>query len=97
MDKELHKIQNIEDPQEFLDAFFKHLNTKNDPVRAERILFINMLTRARHKKGWSQAELARQAKMPQSAIGRIERVHGNPSLTTLLKIAKSLGVNLMVE
>jgi transcriptional regulator with XRE-family HTH domain len=35
--------------------------------------------------------------MPQSAIARIESGHGNPTLKTLLAIAKALDVDLMLE
>lgn len=68
-----------------------------DPLRVQRKLFLMALMKIRYQKKLSQAELADRAGMPQSTIARIESGKANPSLNTLLKIAKSLDVNLVVE
>jgi ribosome-binding protein aMBF1 (putative translation factor) len=70
---------------------------KADPFRAERMHFLMLLIRARLKKKVSQAELAAMLNMPQSTIARLESGHGNPTLKTLLAIAKALDVDLMLE
>ena len=68
-----------------------------DPVRMERKLFVFELGRARHQKKISQAELAAKTGMRQADISRIENAKANPSLNTLLKIAKALDANLVLE
>jgi ribosome-binding protein aMBF1 (putative translation factor) len=70
---------------------------KADPLRVERTHFLTVLVRARLKKKLSQAKLAAVLNMPQPAIARIESGRGNPTLRTLLAIAKALDVNLMLE
>lgn len=59
--------------------------------------FLWALSWARLRKGWTQADLARELNMQQSAIARIESGRGNPSLKTLIKITEKLDVNLMLE
>ena len=70
---------------------------REDPVKAERTLLIMALIRARHKRRLTQAQLADRLGMRQSAIARIESGRGNPGLNALLKIAKALGVALVLE
>lgn len=68
-----------------------------DPVRAEKRIFTYELGRARLKKNISQTKLAAITGMQQSDISRIESGKANPSLNTLLKIAKALDVNLLLD
>lgn len=68
-----------------------------DPLNHDQRSFINLLTRVRLAQKLSQAELAVRAGMPQSVIARIESNRGNPSLRTLLAIAKALDVHLVLE
>jgi len=86
-----------EDSLEYLKKLFHQMDRRADKLRRERGLFLCSLVKARYQKGWSQAELARQTGLQQSVISRIERAHGNPGLNTLLKIAKALDVNLVLE
>lgn len=52
---------------------------------------------ARRAKGWSQARLAYEAGVPQSAISDIESgKRKNPGVKTLSKIAAALEVRLSV-
>jgi transcriptional regulator with XRE-family HTH domain len=44
----------------------------------------------RHKRKWSQARLAEEAKVTGNYIGNIERAEQNPSVVQLFKIAKAL-------
>ena len=46
---------------------------------------------ARGKKGMSQRDLSASSGVMQADISKIEKGKGNPTLTTLQKIAKSLG------
>ena len=46
----------------------------------------------RLQRGWSQAELGRQAGTSQSYIGRLETGSIDPQLSTMRKIALALGV-----
>lgn len=50
------------------------------------------LAKLRLQRGWSQAELARQAATSQSYIGRLETGNVDPQLSTVRRIAKALGV-----
>lgn len=68
-----------------------------DPVAVERRHFGAALGAARRRKKLSQSELAARLKTRQSDISKIENGKGNPGLNTLLKIAKALGVHIVVE
>jgi putative transcriptional regulator len=48
----------------------------------------------RTKKGWSQADLAREAGKDRQAIEKLENGRVNPTLYSLLQIAEALGVKL---
>jgi transcriptional regulator with XRE-family HTH domain len=48
----------------------------------------------RTAKNISQLELANEAEVPLSQIGRIERGEGNPTVSSLFIIADALGVEL---
>lgn len=48
----------------------------------------------RVKKGMSISELAKKAGISKSIISKVERKEVIPSLITLCKISKALGVNL---
>jgi len=52
----------------------------------------NRLKTLRKNKGWSQRELAKRSRVPQSAIHYIEGGNRNPRSDTLQKLAKTLGV-----
>jgi len=48
----------------------------------------------RIEKGFSQENLANEADIPLSQIGRIERGETNPTISTLFVISEALGVEL---
>jgi transcriptional regulator with XRE-family HTH domain len=48
----------------------------------------------RQDQGLNQSELAKMAKISVSYLSEIENERTNPSLKTLLKIAKALKVNI---
>ena len=52
-----------------------------------------MLRRMREEKGWTQRDLAKQAKVTPGYVAQLEMgVRKNPSLETLKRLAKALGV-----
>ena len=48
----------------------------------------------RTKKGLSQRALAAKAKMSQTFLSNVENGHADPSLSTLKRLAKALGVSV---
>ncbi len=50
------------------------------------------LTRLRAKRDMSQADLAEKSGIPHEYIARLETGHHDPSVTTLVKLAKALKV-----
>jgi putative transcriptional regulator len=48
----------------------------------------------RSKKGWSQADLARECGKDRQAIEKLENGKVNPTLYSLVEIADALGVSL---
>jgi transcriptional regulator with XRE-family HTH domain len=68
------------------------INVKNKAVVkavGERI------RKLRIQKGFSQEDLANEAEVPLSQIGRIERGENNPTVSTLYVIALALEVDLV--
>lgn len=56
------------------------------------------LIRARVKKGWTQAELARRVGMQQPNIARLEGGnYDRVSLPTLKKVARALGTEIEIK
>ena len=47
----------------------------------------------RQEKGWSQEDLGFEAEMDRTYVSGIERGVRNPTLTTMWRLAKALGVN----
>jgi DNA-binding XRE family transcriptional regulator len=79
------------------EAELRNAEQKSQPLQAEKKIFVMRLVNARLKQRLSQAELAKRLGMPQPAIARIESGKGNPSLRTILAIAKALNLNLVLE
>lgn len=52
---------------------------------------------ARDRLGLNQTELARRAGVTQQAIAKLENPDSNPTLATLDKVARALGMRLDVE
>jgi predicted RNase H-like HicB family nuclease/DNA-binding XRE family transcriptional regulator len=72
--------------------------SKLAPIRVDPALAVALQVRwARGKVGMSQGELARRAGVSQQQIAKLERPGENPTIGTLKKIAKALGVNVDVE
>lgn len=57
---------------------------------------IDQLIAERHRQGKTQKQLAKDARLTQSVIARLESKKAVPQLDTLLKVATALGCNLSV-
>jgi ribosome-binding protein aMBF1 (putative translation factor) len=81
---------------------FKAKALKNPTVKAEyeamgpEYQIIKTIIKERNRRGWSQTELAMAIGSRQPVISRLERGDGNPSLQTLVRIAKALDLSLKV-
>lgn len=64
------------------------------PVEDIYIAIAISVSKARELKGLTQSELAKLTGIHQAEISKIERGIGNPSVKTLDRIAKGLGLNL---
>ena len=62
----------------------------------EQSAIISEIIKQRNALGLSQRDLASMCKIPQSSIARMESLQTTPSLSTLLKIMKQLGLHLTV-
>ena len=82
---------------------FKRKALKNPVVKAEyealkpEYEVVKTIISQRIKRGWSQTELAKAVGSRQPVISRLERGEGNPSLSTLHKIARALDLSLEVS
>jgi transcriptional regulator with XRE-family HTH domain len=65
--------------------------SKRDRTR-EGIAFGKRVRELRTAKGWTQEGLAERADMNWLQVGHIERGASDPKLSTILKLAKALGV-----
>ena len=50
------------------------------------------MKRARQAKGWTASELARRVKVSVPYISQLEHAQREPSILTVVKLAKALGV-----
>ena len=57
-------------------------------------VFSERMELSRKKKGWSQAELARNAKITPAAINQFEKGSRKPNMPILRKLAKVLDVSI---
>jgi transcriptional regulator with XRE-family HTH domain len=66
---------------------------KRSLAQARRNLARNVRA-LRHRRGWSQHDLADEADMRQALVSAIEVGSANPTLESLDKLAAALGVDL---
>ena len=50
---------------------------------------------ARSAAGWSQAELARRARIDVTTVSAIERAQANPTVETMAKLARALRLDVL--
>lgn len=77
----------------FMDClnFPCYMGSKNEKFLKE---FGKNLQKLREAKGLSTRQFAYEAEISHSSVGRLEAGLSNPTLTTLIKIADALGVDL---
>lgn len=66
----------------------KHIGKVDPDIK---LMVGQAIAEAREERGMSQRELSSSSGVMQADISKIEKGKGNPTLTTLQKIAKSLG------
>jgi ribosome-binding protein aMBF1 (putative translation factor) len=82
---------------------FKAKTLRDQAVKAEyealgpEYELVKTIIRERINRGWSQTQLAEAIGSRQPVISRLEQGNGNPSLSTLQKIAKALDLSLQVS
>jgi DNA-binding XRE family transcriptional regulator len=70
---------------------------RGDSFERSRSLFLSDLMLVRLEQGLSQAQLAQRSGLQQSAIARIEKGETSPTLDSLLKLARALNRQLVLE
>lgn len=63
-------------------------------MKDEAKKFGKNLKRIRMKKGISQGDIVRTSGMPKSFVSSIENGRTNPTLATITKLAKAVGVSV---
>jgi ribosome-binding protein aMBF1 (putative translation factor) len=63
----------------------------------ERAHAIAPIIAARRAAGWSQRDLAARTGVPQPVIARLECGDNDPKLSTLVRLARALGLQLTYE
>lgn len=83
---------------------YKEYVKKNDATTAkhlsdieEQAEIISAIIQKRSMLGMSQRDLASICGIPQSSVARIESFQTTPTLTTLVKILRPLGLKLTVS
>lgn len=71
------------------------ITVRIEPIPVE-LKVANAVVNARAKAGLSQSELASITGIDQSDISKIERGVANPSINTLNRLAKALGMELQI-
>jgi transcriptional regulator with XRE-family HTH domain len=67
---------------------------QSQPIEAVYKVLGQRIVAARKKKGMSQEQLATKSEIDRSHMGFIEQGRRKPTLSTLYKIANTLGVSL---
>ena len=86
-----------------IDKLMRRLGVQAEVQRLEREEFalLDVLLKARHEAGLSQAQVAERMGTKGPAIARLERAlatgQHSPSLATLRKYARACGKRLVVE
>ena len=78
----------------------EHISSLSSELKAdveeatELAAFATLVIQRRNELGLSQRELAMQAGLPQSTIARFETMQTTPSIETIIKLLKPLGLQL---
>jgi len=66
-------------------------------ISEQKAALISNLVKERIRKGWTQSQLAEKCGLKQPAIARIESSEVCPRLDTIMKIARVLEMEIVVE
>lgn len=99
------KRAQAQDFRAWWETIYEHLLKKEGAQRVPKgepmAVFVKtgeILKEARLKKGWSQSDFARRARMNQPDISAIERGKKNMTIETLVRLCKTLGIkNLSLD
>lgn len=86
----------------YFDEYIKP-NLVNEEYRAEyharqpEYAIIHAITETRLKKGLTQKELSELSGITQSDISRLEKGKLNPTISTLQRLARAMGMYLRIE
>lgn len=92
---ELHENPWSTETQEVFEMASQAFSQEVEVLAKERAEIGAYLHQARQSHRYSQKELSAITSIDQAEISKIERGLSNPTLDTLLKLAKALGVSLM--
>ena len=83
---------------DFLQEQLQDLELKKeyDALQPERAI-IQAIIDARQKSGLTQKELSERTGIAQGDISKLERGNANPSIRTLQRLARGMGMSLKLE
>lgn len=83
---------------EYLNEQLKNPEFKKEwDVLEPEFTIIQAIIDARKNSGLTQKELSEKSGIPQADISRMENGNANPSLKTLRRLAKGMGMNLVLK
>ena len=83
---------------EYLNEQMKNPNFKKEwDALDPEFAIIQAIIDARKSSGLTQKELSEKSGIPQADISRMENGNANPSLKTLRRLAKGMGMNLVLK
>ena len=84
--------------KEYLDEQLKKPDFKKEWESTElEYTIVKAILDARKKSGLTQKELSEKTGIPQADISRMEKGNANPSIKTLRRLAKGMGMKLVLE
>ena len=81
------------DFKEYTSSLSPELKADVEEV-TELAAFVTLIIQRRNELGLSQRDLAARSGLPQSTIARFETMQTTPSIETVLKLVKPLGLQL---
>ena len=98
MNKTNYKISKMTTHKEFMaEMFKKHPGLKEECEATEmELIYHRTFIEAREKKGLTQKELAMNIGVAQPALARFESGRSNPTVASLSKFLRALGLKLKI-
>lgn len=84
--------------EEYKKEIKKREDISSDDIKEmeEMAKIVQRVTQKREKLGLSQRELANLCGIPQSTVARFETFNTSPTLDTLLKLTRKLGLKVAI-